>query len=56
VINDYREKAAFPFSIIPKVDELGVAGYGIKGYPYEGADSIQSLIIGREATDISTFT
>jgi glutaryl-CoA dehydrogenase len=31
IINDYWEKAEFPFEIIPKLAELNVAGFTIEG-------------------------
>ena len=61
IINDYWERAQFPFELVPKIAALGVVGGAITGYGcpglshLEGTNSIQSLIIGRDVTGLSAF-
>ena len=48
VINDYWERAEFPFELIPKLAELGVAGTTIDGYGCPGMSRLAAGIVGRE--------
>ncbi len=36
IINDYWERAEFPFALVPKIAELGLAGGTIEGYGCPG--------------------
>ena len=42
VINDYWEKAEFPFELIPKIAELNIAGGTIEGYGCPGMSEVAS--------------
>ena len=59
VINDYWEKAEFPFELIPKLAKLGVAGAGIKGYGCPGlsplATGLLAMEIARGDGSVGTF-
>lgn len=48
VINDYWERAAFPFELVPKLAELGVAGTTIDGYGCPGMSRLAAGIVSRE--------
>lgn len=48
VINEYWERAAFPFELIPKLAELGVAGTTIDGYGCPGMSRLAAGIVSRE--------
>jgi glutaryl-CoA dehydrogenase len=59
IINDYWEKAEFPFEIIPKLAELNVAGFTIEGYGCPGmsrrAAGLVALELSRGDGSINTF-
>jgi glutaryl-CoA dehydrogenase len=48
VINDYWERAEFPFGMIPKIAELNIAGGTIKGYGCPGMSEIASGLVAVE--------
>jgi glutaryl-CoA dehydrogenase len=48
VINEYWERAAFPFELIPKLAALGVAGGAIDGYGCPGMSRLAAGIVSRE--------
>jgi glutaryl-CoA dehydrogenase len=48
VINDYWERAEFPFALVPKLAELGVAGTTIDGYGCPGMSRLAAGIVSRE--------
>ncbi|MFL5861468.1 MAG: acyl-CoA dehydrogenase family protein [Solirubrobacteraceae bacterium] len=48
VINDYWERAAFPFDLVPKLAALRVAGTTIKGYDCPGLSRLGAGIVARE--------
>jgi len=50
VINDYWERAEFPFELIPKLAELGIAGGTIEGY---GAPGLSPVAVGLVAQELS---
>jgi len=50
IINSYWERAEFPFELIPKMGELGLAGGTIKGY---GCPGLSSLAFGLLAAELS---
>ncbi len=59
VINEYWEKAEFPFELIPKIAELNIAGTTIKGYGCPGmsplAAGLVAVEMGRGDGSINTF-
>ena len=48
IINDYWEKAQFPFELIPKIAELGIAGTTIQGYGCPGMSHVASVLVAIE--------
>ncbi len=48
IINDYWERAEFPFELIPKLAALGIAGSDIQGYGCPGMSAIASGLIALE--------
>src|SRR5437588_1192433 len=59
IINDYWERAAFPFELIPKLAALNVAGGSIRGYGCPGMSAIaaglMALELARGDASICTF-
>src|SRR3954468_6599573 len=45
VINDYWERAEFPFELVPKIAELGLAGGVIKGHGCPGMSATAAGIV-----------
>ena len=48
VINDYWERAEFPFEMIPKIAELNIAGGTIKNYGCPGMSEVASGLVAVE--------
>ncbi len=48
IINDYWERAEFPFELIPKMAALNIAGGSISGYGCPGMSTIASGLIALE--------
>jgi glutaryl-CoA dehydrogenase len=48
IINDYWERARFPFELIPKLAELGIAGTSIKGYGSPGMSAVAAGLVAQE--------
>jgi glutaryl-CoA dehydrogenase len=48
IINDYWERAEFPFELVPKLAELGIAGGTIKGYGCPGMSHLALGLTGLE--------
>jgi glutaryl-CoA dehydrogenase len=48
VINDYWERAEFPFELIPKLAELNIAGGTIEGYGCPGMSEVASGLVAVE--------
>ncbi|HLJ81579.1 MAG TPA: acyl-CoA dehydrogenase family protein [Ktedonobacterales bacterium] len=48
VINDYWERAAFPFELIPKLAALDIAGGSLQGYGCPGMSAVASGLIALE--------
>src|SRR6266700_1617686 len=48
IINDYWERAEFPFELIPKMADLHVAGSSIQGYGCPGMSAVASGLIALE--------
>jgi glutaryl-CoA dehydrogenase len=48
VINGYWEKAEFPFELVPKVAELGIAGGAIAGYGCPGMSQLAAGLVAIE--------
>src|SRR6266699_7068728 len=59
IINDYWERAEFPFELIPKIAALGIAGGNIQGYGCPGmsvtAAGLLALELARGDASICTF-
>jgi glutaryl-CoA dehydrogenase len=50
VINDYWDRADFPWPLVPKLAELGLAGYTIKGY---GSPGLSPLALGMVTLELA---
>jgi glutaryl-CoA dehydrogenase len=50
IINGYWERAEFPFELVPKVAELGIAGGPIQGYGCPGMSQIAAGLVAIEMT------
>jgi glutaryl-CoA dehydrogenase len=48
IINDYWERAEFPFELLPKLAELNIAGGNISGYGCPGMSPIAAGLMGME--------
>ena len=48
VINDYWERAEFPFELVPKLAELGIAGGTIEGYGCPGMSNVAAGLVAAE--------
>ncbi len=59
IINDYWERAAFPFELLPKIAALNIAGTDIQGYGCPGMSELAAGLImlefARGDASISTF-
>lgn len=59
IINEYWEKAEFPFELTPKIAELGIAGETIKGYGCPGmseiAAGLATMELSRGDGSVKTF-
>ena len=48
IINDYWERAEFPFELIPKIAKLRIAGGSIQGYDCPGMSAIAAGLVALE--------
>ena len=48
IINDYWERAEFPFQLVPKIAELGLAGGVIDGYGCPGMSATAAGLVSME--------
>src|SRR3989454_7143305 len=48
IINDYWERAEFPFALIPKLAALDIAGGSIQGYGCPGMSAVATGLIAQE--------
>ncbi|MFL5625797.1 MAG: acyl-CoA dehydrogenase family protein, partial [Ktedonobacteraceae bacterium] len=48
IINDYWERAEFPFELVPRLAALNIAGGSIKGYGCPGMSAVASGLIALE--------
>src|SRR3954465_711974 len=48
VINDYWERAEFPFELVPKIADLGLAGGVIKGHGCPGMSATAAGLVSME--------
>jgi glutaryl-CoA dehydrogenase len=59
IINDYWERADFPFELVPKLAELNVVGTTIQGYGCPGMSRLAAGVVSRELAradgSINTF-
>jgi acyl-CoA dehydrogenase-like protein len=60
IINPYWERAEFPHELVPKLAQLGIAGFQIPGYGCPGMTNVTTgvviLELARGDLSISTFT
>src|SRR5689334_19358472 len=47
-INDYWERAEFPFELVPKIAELGISGGTIEGYGCPGMSAVSAGLVAAE--------
>ncbi len=47
-INDYWERAEFPFDLVPKLAEIGIAGGTIEGYGCPGMSNVAAGLVAEE--------
>src|SRR6266496_5266479 len=59
IINDYWERAEFPFELIPKLAALNIAGFQIPGYGCPGMSNVTAGLVimelARGDLSIATF-
>jgi glutaryl-CoA dehydrogenase len=59
IVNDYWERADFPFELVPKLAELNVVGTTIQGYGCPGMSRLAAGVVARELAradgSINTF-
>jgi glutaryl-CoA dehydrogenase len=59
IINDYWERAEFPFELVPKLAALGIAGGTARGYGCPGHSPVAMGLVGMELSrgdgSVSTF-
>jgi glutaryl-CoA dehydrogenase len=59
IINDYWERAEFPFELVPKLAALGIAGGTARGYGCPGHSAVAMGLVGMELSrgdgSVSTF-
>jgi len=48
IINDYWERAEFPFELVPKLAALNLAGGSIQGYGAPGLSTVAAGLVGME--------
>ncbi len=48
VVNDYWERAEFPFALVPRLAELGIAGGTIEGYGCPGMSAVSAGLVAAE--------
>jgi glutaryl-CoA dehydrogenase len=48
IINDYWERAEFPFELVPKLAALGIAGGTIEGYGCPGMSNVAAGLVAAE--------
>jgi glutaryl-CoA dehydrogenase len=47
-INDYWERAEFPFELVPKIAELGISGGTVQGYGSPGMSAVAAGLVAAE--------
>ncbi|MBP3037434.1 acyl-CoA dehydrogenase family protein [Arthrobacter sp. zg-ZUI100] len=52
IINDYWDRAEFPFELVPKLAQLGVVGTTIEGYGCPGMDRLSSALVSMEMSRV----
>jgi glutaryl-CoA dehydrogenase len=59
VIEDYWNRDAFPFEIIPKIAEVGIGGVGYQGYGAAGGswllNGLVAMELARVDSSVATF-
>ncbi|MBG6185271.1 glutaryl-CoA dehydrogenase [Arthrobacter sp. CAN_A214] len=52
IINDYWDRAEFPFELIPKIADLGIVGTTIEGYGCPGMSRLASAMVSLEMSRV----
>lgn len=52
IINDYWERAEFPFELVPKIAQLGIIGTTIQGYGCPGMSRLASALVSLEMSRV----
>src|SRR3954452_24183530 len=47
-INEYWERAEFPFALVPKIAELGISGGTVEGYGSPGMSAVAAGLVATE--------
>jgi glutaryl-CoA dehydrogenase len=47
-INEYWERAEFPFQLVPKIAELGISGGTVEGYGSPGMSAVAAGLVAAE--------
>jgi glutaryl-CoA dehydrogenase len=48
IVNDYWERAEFPFELVPKIAELGISGGTVEGYGSPGMSAVAAGLVAAE--------
>jgi glutaryl-CoA dehydrogenase len=48
VVNEYWERAEFPFELVPKIAELGISGGTVEGYGSPGMSAVAAGLVAAE--------
>lgn len=52
IINDYWDRAEFPFELVPKIAQLGIIGTTIEGYGCPGMSRLASALVSLEMSRV----
>lgn len=52
IINDYWDRAEFPFELVPKIAQLGIIGTTIEGYGCPGMSRLASALVSMEMSRV----
>ena len=47
-VNEYWERAEFPFELVPKIAELGISGGTVEGYGSPGMSAVAAGLVAAE--------
>src|SRR6476661_10819203 len=48
IVNDFWERAEFPFELVPKIAELGISGGTVEGYGSPGMSAVAAGLVAAE--------